>query len=125
MGIESISCGIDTVTGAPANSKAIKISAMRGYDLSQHKTTPIQSQRFTENDLLIAMEPWQVEYLIKDFPVQKCSLLGLWGTPKIPYIQDPYGSSSDYFQNCFHYIENAVYGIAKESGKKDIEYRRR
>ena len=63
IGVDSISCGIDTVTGAPANEQAIKISSMRGFDLTKHKTTPVQSLTFKENDLLIAMEPWQVEFL--------------------------------------------------------------
>ena len=114
---------INTVAGAPANDEAIKISAKRGFDLVEHKTTPIQSQSFTERDLLIAMEPWQAEYLLRDFPVQECSLLGLWGRPVKPHIHDPYGSSQEYFQNCFEYIENSIYEIAKKPVKKNIDSR--
>lgn len=114
IGVDSISCGIDTVIGAPANEQAIKISSMRGFDLSKHKTTPVQSLTFKENDLLIAMEPWQVEYLHHNLSVDECSLLGLWGRPVTPHIHDPYGSSSHYFDNCFNYIENSVYEIARK-----------
>ena len=114
IGIDAISCGIDTVMGAPANEEAIKISAKRGFDLKEHKTTPIQSLTFKKTDLLIAMEPWQVEYLHHNLSVDGCSLLGLWGKPVTPHIQDPYGSSPRYFDNCFNYIENSVYEIARK-----------
>ena len=115
IGIDSISCGIDTVIGYPANEQAIKISAMRGFDLSKHKTTTVQSLAFKESDLLIAMEPWQAEYLFNHLPEGiMCTLLGLWGQPVTPHIPDPYGASSEYFDNCFHYIEKAVNGIARK-----------
>ena len=113
-GINSISCGIDTVMGAPANEEAIKISAKRGFDLIGHKTTPVQSLTFKKTDLLIAMEPWQVEYLHHKLSVDNCSLLGLWGRPVTPHIHDPYGSSSRYFDNCFNFIESSVYEIARK-----------
>ena len=77
MGIDSISCGIDAVIGAPANEQAIKISAMRGFDLSKHKTTTVQSLTFKESDLLISMGPWQADYLVNHLPADiKCTLLG-------------------------------------------------
>lgn len=114
IGIESISCGIDTVTGAPANNEAIKVSSIRGFNLSDHQTTPIKSLVFRKGDLLVAMEPWQAGYLHHEFPTEECSLLGLWGKPVIPHIQDPYGYSQVYFENCFSYIENSIYGIAKK-----------
>ncbi len=115
IGIDSISCGIDTVTDAPANEQAIKISALRGFDLSKHKTTTVQSLTFKTSDLLIAMEPWQADYLRNYLPAGiECTLLGLWGRPVTPYIHDPYGWSPSYFDNCFNYIENSVYKIARK-----------
>ena len=115
MGIDSISCGIDTVMGSPANEEAIKISAKRGFDLKEHKTTPVQSLTFKETDLLIAMEPWQADYLFNHLPAGVvCTLLGLWGRPVTPHIHDPYGLSSFYFDNCFNYIENSVYEIVRK-----------
>ncbi len=113
IGMDSISCGIDTIMGAPANEQAIKISAMRGFDLSEHKTMRVQSLAFKKTDLLIAMEPWQVEYLSGHLPPHNvCTLLGLWGKPMTPHIHDPYGATPQYFDNCFKYIEKAVGDIA-------------
>ena len=118
IGIDSISCGIDTVIGAPANERAIKISAIRGFDLSKHKTTPVQSLTFKKTDLLIAMEPWQADYLLNHLPADTaCTLLGLWGRPVTPHIHDPYGASPLYFDKCFKYIEKSVYEIASKVSK--------
>ena len=115
LGIEAISCGIDTVMGAPANELAVEAASQRGFDLQQHKTTTVQSLAINKSDLLIAMEPWQSEYLLEHSPESTmCTLLGLWGRPITPHIHDPYGASSEYFDNCFNYIESCVY---KMSGK--------
>jgi len=113
VGVESISCGIDTVNGKPANDLAREISLGRGFDLGEHKTTTVQSLTFNKTDLLLAMEPWQGEYLLEHLSAgNSCTLLGLWGSPITPHIHDPYGTSQIYFDRCFNYIENTVYEIA-------------
>jgi protein-tyrosine phosphatase len=121
LGIDSISCGIETRTGLPANEDAIRTAATEGFDLSEHKTTPIESVALRDSDLFVAMEPWQLEYLSRKFGEKyRCSLLGLWGRPVKPYIEDPYGASSVYFNNCFNYIEKSVHEVARKistSGK--------
>jgi len=115
VGIEAISCGIDTVRGAPANQRAAEVASQRGFDLQQHKTTTVQSLTINKSDLLIAMEPWQADYLLKRLPAGTvCTLLGLWGRPVTPHIHDPYGASSTYFDNCFNYIENCVHKVAEK-----------
>lgn len=119
VGVESISCGIDTEIGKPANDMAREISSERGFDLSAHKTMMVQSLSFNKTDLLIAMEPWQSEYLLENLSAKNnCTLLGLWGSPVTPHIHDPYGTSQIYFDHCFNYIENTVYEIARKI-KKD------
>lgn len=113
-GIESISCGIDTVNGEAANLQAIRAAAKRGANLKEHKTTTVQSLTFKQGDLLLAMEAWQLDYLLDYLPDDSvCSLLGLWRRPVLPHIQDPYGSSMQYFDACFQTIEESVSGIAK------------
>ncbi len=121
LGIDAISCGIDTRLGCPANNTAIEVATTRGFDLSQHKTTPISELKFKETDLILAMEPWQAEYLSNNFNgSHNCSLLGLWGKPTRPYIHDPYGSSAAYFNNCFNYIENSIHEVARKISKNKL-----
>lgn len=115
LGVDSISCGVETRTGLPANEDAIRTAAAKGFDLSKHKTTPIQSMTLLDSDLFIVMEPWQLGYISREVGEQyRCSLLGLWGWPVNPYIHDPYGASSVYFNHCFNYIEKSVHEVARK-----------
>lgn len=114
-GIESVSCGIDTVDGAAADQQAMRTAALKGIDLGEHRTTPLQSLKLEPGDLLIAMEPWQTDYLEKKLgKAYERTLLGLWGNTVRPHIQDPFGTSPVYFKNCFDYIEKAVHEIVKK-----------
>ena len=114
-GIDSISCGIDTVKAAPANEDAIRVAGNMGFSLEEHRTTPITSLTLKEHDLLVAMEPWQASYLKTHFQGTKhCTLLGLWKRPVRPYIHDPYASTNKYFENCFDYIEKSVHEITSK-----------
>jgi len=115
LGVECVSCGIDTSSGSPANETAVRIAASKGFDLSGHRTTPIQSLTLCKNDLLIAMEPWQVDHLRRELgSAYEYTLLGLWGEDAKPYIHDPYGGHGAYFDNCFQYIEKSVHEIARK-----------
>jgi protein-tyrosine phosphatase len=110
--VETISCGIDTRDGLSANANAIQAATVRGKDLSNHKTTPLSSLVINKGDLFLAMEPWQVEYLENELEKGYAkSLLGIWSDNKRPHIQDPYGASETYFNNCFEYIEESVHEI--------------
>lgn len=114
MGIEAISCGLDTIEEAPAYSNAIDEAKQLGYDLGQHQTTPFMYVVLRKTDLIIAMEPWQAEFLRKHLTRKhQYTLLGLWSKPAQPHIHDPYGTSHDYFSSCFGYIENSVRELVK------------
>lgn len=54
LGIESISCGIATRDGGPADDGAIRVAAKKGVDLRAHKTRTLESLTFKKNDLIIA-----------------------------------------------------------------------
>lgn len=115
LGLDSISGGIDTIEGAPANSEAVGMAAIKGINLNGHRTRPMHSLPLKKGDVLIAMEPWQAGHLEREFVKQYgCTLLGLWGTPERPYIHDPYGASAAYFETCFSYIEQSVQEIVRK-----------
>ncbi|MDT8281491.1 MAG: phosphotyrosine protein phosphatase [Gammaproteobacteria bacterium] len=115
LGIDAISCGLDTIENAQANESAIRAAKIRGFNLDEHRTRPVMYLVFKKTDLLIAMESWQCEFLTLHLRRKhQCTLLGLWGAAISPHIQDPYGSSSEYFEKCFSYIEKSVNEIAKK-----------
>ena len=118
LGMEAVSCGLQTVISAPANEDAVKTAREMGYALDEHRTTPIMYMVIQKTDLVIAMEPWQAEYIGRQLVrPHSYTLLGLWSRPVFPHIQDPYGSPPAYFQRCFSYIENSVNGIVKQIEK--------
>ena len=111
-GQEAVSCGIEAGIDVPAHEDAVTIAADRGFSLEKHRTTPLRNLELQDNDLLVAMEPWQARFLQQSLgPGRACTLLGLWGSNVMPHIQDPYGGSILYMHNCFNYLETAVHEI--------------
>ena len=114
-GLNSISCGVETRDGLPANKGALEAAIRKGESLESHRTQKITSLSIGDGDLFVAMEPWQIRYLKESLSGKlNCTLLGLWTKPALPYIHDPYGNVPDYFDHCFSYIENSVSGITNE-----------
>ena len=123
LGLDAVSCGLKTIVDAPANEDAVRAARARGVDLKEHKTTPIMYMVLKKTDLLIAMEPWQAEFLKRHLMRGYGStLLGLWFDPVRPHIQDPYGSSYGYFNYCFEYIERSVNAISEKVKKPASRY---
>ena len=113
LGIDAISCGLDTIEGAPANKDAILAAQSLGFDLVNHRARQAKDIVLKKTDLLIAMEPWQCGFLNNDlFIGHHCTLLGIWVRPALPHIQDPYGTPLDYFKKCFTIIEKSVYELS-------------
>jgi protein-tyrosine phosphatase len=119
LGIEAISCGLHTIGGAPANKDAVLVAGQLGLGLEDHRSKPIMYIPLRKTDLLVAMEPWHCEFLNKHLSRQhQCTLLGLWTSPVLPHISDPYNASTEYFEKCFIYIQNAVNEIDKNIKNK-------
>ncbi|MDH5229695.1 MAG: hypothetical protein OEY38_06530 [Gammaproteobacteria bacterium] len=116
--LNTASSGICARVGASANQSAIAMAEKRGFDLTQHSTTPAMYDTYGSRDLLVAMEPWQAELLLKHMSAQtQVTLLGMHGFPRMPYLPDPYGQSDDYFNHCFQLIENFVNEIETKFNK--------
>jgi low molecular weight protein-tyrosine phosphatase len=120
LGVNAVSCGLYTKNGLPADDCAIQAAILRGIDLSKHRTTRIEALDLKKNDLFVAMEPWQAVRLDWEYGKEYgCTLLGLWGQPVNPHIQDPFGMSGTYFDYCFNYIDNSFHEILKKISQPD------
>jgi protein-tyrosine phosphatase len=118
LGIEAISCGISTIVDAPANGNAIQVAGEIGYDLKEHKSTPIMYLVLKKSDLLVGMEPWHADFFDRHlYREHYRTLLGLWLRPASPCIPDPYGCPSAYCRACFTHIEKSVNEIATQLEK--------
>ena len=106
LAVTAVSFGLDASGGGPADPGALKNAFLRGIDLSRHRSTRLESTRLVDGDLVILFEPThltEVRRRIGDgIPA---SLLGIWSRPLRPHIQDPYGRTDRYFQQCFAVID--------------------
>ncbi len=109
LGLRAISSGLDTKPGKVANSTAIDAAALRGIDLSPHRAQRLTDLALTEGDLILVMEPEQLNLVRQQVgPKVAVVLLGLYACPTRAYLQDPYGRSLAYFESCFNVIDSAL-----------------
>ena len=106
LGVPAVSFGLETAGGFSADPAALKNAFLRGIDLSLHRSTRLDATHLANGDLIIFFEPahrTEVRRRIGDgIPA---SLLGIWSRPLRPHIQDPYGRTDRYFQQCFAVID--------------------
>ena len=109
LDVQAVSFGLDATDGALADRNELKNALLRGIDLSMHRSSRLESAHLAGDDLVIVFEPGQVAEVRRRFgdrpPVR---LLGIWTRPSRPHIQDPYGRSDRYFQQCFSVIDANV-----------------
>lgn len=121
LGMNAISCGVQTDNGKKANKKAINTACHFGIGLTKHITRKIDSVNIKEGDLFIAFEPTHLNnHKIKEKKQNQVALLGLLAKSKMPYIHDPYGMNDEYFKRCFMFIKYAVEELS-ENFKKECQ----
>ena len=115
-GSQVASFGLDGASGFPANADALRVAKARGTDLSGHVATNVQQFDARNGDLLLAMEPAQLERInrLPRAAHSQRTLLGLWCSSSRPYIPDPYGMNDACFQHVFSMIENAADRLLSE-----------
>lgn len=108
-GFESVSFGLGTRGGDESPPLLIQLASETGLDLAGHRSRSPASVKLENTDLVLAMEPAQLERL-RDLPLggAQVTLLGLWGRPRRPHIEDPYGMSAEYVRTCLGLIDEAV-----------------
>ncbi|HEX9507596.1 MAG TPA: hypothetical protein VF947_04270 [Myxococcales bacterium] len=110
MGLKATSFGIHAGPGREADAMAITVASKRGIDLRAHRARSSRGFTAQIGDLLIPMEPSQMKPLraIDRTGQVQLTLLGIWCSPRRPYLQDPYGLGAAYFDHCFAIIDQAL-----------------
>jgi protein-tyrosine phosphatase len=114
-GLPATSFGLNPGERGPANEVMLSCSRALRPLLLEHRSRGLADLDLTQDDLLIAMEPWQCRELscrTRQSGAQ-ITLLGLWATRPRPHIEDPFGLSRDYFLTCMSVIDDAVGNIAR------------
>jgi protein-tyrosine phosphatase len=115
-GLSSISAGLETRGGTPANESARRVAALKGIDLGDHATQQFTGLVLDRQDLVVAMEPWHVRRASEHERSQhwQLTLGGLWLNPKRAVIPDPYGEDDEVFENTFLLLDELVSRLANE-----------
>lgn len=113
LGVPAVSFGLEATDGTTADPVASRNAQLRNLDLSAHRSARVASSSFAYDDLIIVFEPGHLaEIWRRSGREMPASLLGVWARPMRPHIQDPYGRSDRYFQQCFSVIDANVVALA-------------
>lgn len=115
LGARAVSFGIEAADDAAADATATRNALQRGIDLGEHRSTRLQAAFLAPGDLVVVFEP---QHLLGVTPhsgadVAGLTLLGLWTDPLRPHIQDPYGRSDRYFQQCYAAIDRNTHELVQ------------
>lgn len=116
---DTVSFGLDTHTGKPANERMLKASMKRNISLTSHKTTAIDGYNYRQGDILLCMEPYQCKEAKQFFPDATVSLLGLCLSSKRIYLHDPYAACQEYVETCTDIIILATQNLFNRFSLKD------
>jgi len=110
LGFPAVSCGTDVLLSSPAEQMAVRAALMRGEDLSGHMSKSIHDLSIDRNDCLVVMDPSQLPVAkeVMFLTGGQLTLIGLWCSPAVAQITDPYRSGVEDFLKCYVLIENAI-----------------
>lgn len=113
-GLRVASFGLSTDAGKAAHPPAIAAAAMLGVDLDAHRTTQAGDFFPEDGDLLLAMETRQLRRLAGDARLGGVprTLLGLYASPPVPHLHDPYELDPAFMLTSLGRIESAVMRLA-------------
>jgi protein-tyrosine phosphatase len=114
------SFGTHTHLGKPANPGMAEAAALLGYDLSGHRTTPLEHYSPDPGDLVLVFEPGHLDELRAGVGRQwQIELLGAWARPCRPYIHDPFEGTAQYYARVARLIQGAVETLVGDIRRRD------
>lgn len=121
------SLGLSTSTGAASPQDAVEAARRAGVELGNHRALDWSDFDVRSGDLFLVMEVRQAHELRKRLgarnDVQVC-LLGMWCSPPMPHLHDPFSLRPAYFDTCFRRVREAALHLNDQlrgSTKNDVE----
>lgn len=109
--------------GEPADLRARRLAAKRGYDISRHRARPVVQADFQRFDLLLAMDESNMSALLEMCPGEYASKLQFFlsrapnlGLSDIP---DPYYGADSGFERVLDLCELAAKGLLKDLSNRE------
>jgi protein-tyrosine phosphatase len=115
MGLRTASFGLSTDAGRPAYPLTVSVARQMGIDMAGHRAVEVKDFVPQPGDLVLAMEARQLRWLAKNPALGTVprTLLGLYASPVVPHLHDPYDIGAAYMPVCLRRIESAVANLAK------------
>lgn len=124
------SAGISGLNNYPATEFAVETARHWGVDISDHRARGLDSRMIAEADLILAMAPEHVEYILRQDSgaAEKTFLIKAFPKPYSPAqeaVDDPIGGLLEQYNNTFLELDEALRRAEREilrmaeSSKKD------
>lgn len=106
-GLNISSAGIKALVDKPIDTSAAKELDAHGFNSNNHIARQLNDEMVQEADLILVMEVFQQQRLMKEYPAAsgKVMLLGKWLNNL--EINDPYRKSAEAFALVFDQIQSA------------------
>ncbi len=122
-GVSTSSAGVFAVEGMAATSETQRVLQAIGIDATEHRARTVTAPLVERADLVLVMEPFQREELLRRFPqaAGKVHLLKTYGQSESGpahslVIPDPIGKPMEVYEVCFSMIEEGIERLAKSLG---------
>ncbi|WP_296000812.1 hypothetical protein [Rugamonas sp.] len=115
VGLNVVSVGLSTTTGAASPVSATAAAARRGAHMTAHRACDWSDYEVRSGDLLLVMEIRQAHAVRRRLGPRddvQVGLLGMWCAPPLPHLHDPFELSDGYFDSCFARVQQAVGRLA-------------
>ena len=129
-GIERVSvesAGVFAIEGMGPTRETQKVLQEAGVDCATHHARTLTSEMIEHADLILAMEQFQIEEILRRFPSakEKVYLLKAYGLARHEAgeslsIPDPIGKPLEVYEVCFAEIRDAVERLAKSLGVRSV-----
>lgn len=117
------SAGVFAIDGMASTRETQRVLQAVGVDATAHRARSLTPQMVAEADLVLVMEQFQVEEILRRAPStkEKVHLLKTYGASpgevtENPNIPDPIGKPLEVYEVCFAEIKEAVERVAKTVG---------
>lgn len=99
--------------GNPIDRRAVRTLTANGYDASHHRARKVSAADLVDADLVVAVEPYQVDALKAIAPGARIALLNDFNPvgPKGEGLIDPWYGDQSGFEETLDDIEQAMPGI--------------
>ncbi len=109
------SAGTWASKGLPAARGALEAMALRGIDLTEHRSRPVAEDDLRKADLVLAMTAGQREGLIVEFPFAADRVRLLSEMSGRSYdVADPYGGTAEQYRACADELQHLVEAGAEQ-----------